>query len=602
MPKSADSINKDLEDLLVAKGLDVTSLDSSGKEVPIADEADLFSFHFHHNGRDYGTVTATIDGLQKLTIYYDDEVAKSGSSETDGEGIHWISLVKQLKKFAQRHQLGFVLKDTDRLRQDMKRRQHVKKLEESADVPVPPGMSEIHAELRRKGNDAEFLKNYGKTKQQMRDGLKNSRNQMKSTKDIEEASLDTMRRYYAGDTKARDTTKLSQMRDYYAQQDNSKPANTTMNKQTSLAEGYYGNRKMSYSDDTPTVKMVIKHNRQLEETDQRFRHIEKIFLETSLGERFQVPTNKPSRARMFARHIAEGGQYKDDRWTHITEISEDLDKLGGFVRATNTKREQFNESAQRMISEAVEQYGQLRETVKKLSSSRGYNRYFESYEPRVITEDEGDLSEAFMNSSIDTRIESALPTLKKFGIKMDRLAESDMFAEWADTLVSEALDPDTPRQVEELVELLADMIPVGPNAEVAIAELSDVIEDDELYARLRRTAVADPDSDARPQIIAWMQEQDDEKYRQALGKVEADGSDSESDQEKVKKDNKSDNAEPSKVKPKKPQPKGVPGAAPPGGGLPPLPPLPGGGGSLPPLPPLGEGDEMLESLKRLLGK
>jgi hypothetical protein len=184
---------------------------------------------------------------------------------------------------------------------------------------------------------------------------------------------------------------------------------------------------------------------------------------------------------------------------------------------------------------------------------------------------------------------------------MEKLQESDMFAEWADSLVDEALDPDTPRQVEALVELLSDMIPVGPNAEVAIGELSDVIEDDDLYARLRRTAAADPNSDARPQIIAWMQEQDDEKYRRALDKIDNGADDSEEGQEKVKQDNKSDSSEPAKVKPKKKKP-----AQPPAGDMGGLPPLPGGdmGGlpPLPPLPPLKEGDDVLSSLVKLLGR
>jgi hypothetical protein len=531
MPKSTDSINQDLEDLLASKGYEATPLDSSGKEVPVSSAADLLQFHFHRDGKDYGTVTATIDGLQKLTIYYDDEIADSGGiNEENGDrgagDTSWFGLLKQLKKFAHQHQLGFVLKDTDRLRNDMKRRVHAKKLEESK-----------AKEMNKKQKVAE-------------------------------------------------SSRL--------------PKGVAANSQTKLDEGYYGNRKMSYSDDTPTVKMVIKHNRQLEETDQRFRHIEKIFLETSDGERFQVPTNKPSRARMFARHIAEGGAYRDDRWSHLNEICEDLDKLGGFVRATHNKREQFNESAQRMINEAQEQYQQLRETVKKLSGTKGYNKYFESYEPRVILEDDTDLAEAFMHSSIDTRIESALPTLSKFGIKMGKINESDMFSEWADSLVNETLDPDSPRQVEALVELLSAEIPVGPNAEVAIGELTDVIEDDELYNRLRRAAKANPDSDARPQIISWMQEQDNENYRQALEKIEADTGDSEKDQEELKKGNQSDAEEPAKVKPRKKRPQ--PGVQPAGG----LPPLPGdnAGGlpPLPPLPPLKEGDDALASFKRLLGK
>lgn len=775
MPKSNESINKDLEDLLVAKGYDVTALDSSGKEVPVADSADLFSFHFHRNGKDYGTVTATIDGLQKLTLYYDDEIAKSGNSDGDGEeGTSWFSLLKQLKKFAQRHQLGFVLKDTDRLRQDMKRRNHTKKLEESSNIysgigfsvrsdilwpstifestqteqfsefsdwleeqrsiQIEPrknkkcilamvvksdnqthllygtaiyiGQNQTHyllknstgvheyskknqlvfnsvksfskfemllslkfhggsdslsvqkmpvMEARRSEfglttvlegkvkeltidlkdmTDEEFMKAYKMTKKEARAELKPKKmsegldsnqkraGQLGPTEKVKnnnvgklvgasesvdkgvaegQEELKTYKRVSAGDAINRQNiANRTGVADPKIARRNAGQERAQRKLDRKISEGYYGNRKMSYSDDTPSVKMVIKHNKQLEETDQRFRHIEKIFLETSDGERFQVPTTKPSRARMFARHIAEGGGYKDDRWNHITEISEDLDKLGGFVRATNNKQQQFNESAQRMINEAVEQYGQLRETVKKLSSSRGYNKYFESYEPRVILEDDSDLSEAFRHSTLDTRIESALPTLSKFGIKMDRLAESDMFEQWADSLVDEALDPDTPRQVEALVELLADMIPVGPNAEVAIGELKDVIEDDELYARLRRTAVADPDSDARPQIIAWMQEQDDRKYREALDQIETDDSDSAEDQSKVKKQNKSDSEEPAKVQPKK-KPTPPPGGD--MGGLPPLPPLPGGDtGGLPPLSPLKEGDDVLASLVKLLGR
>lgn len=417
MPKSNEIINQDLEDLLTSKNYNPTFLDSSGKEVPTSDSADIIQFHFHRDGKDYGTVTATIDGLRKLTIYYNEDISNSGYSlggDRAANDTSWISLVKQLKKFALRNQLEFVLKDSERLNADMKRRTHQKKLD----------------------------------------------------------------------------------------------------------EGYYGNRKMSYSDDTPTVKMVIKHNKQLEETDQRFRHIERIFLETSDGERFSVPTNKPSRARMFARHIAEGGAYKDDRWSHLNEICEDLDKLGGFVRATHNKREQFNESAQRMIGEAVEQYQQLREAVKKLSGSKGYNKYFESYEPRVISEDSDDLAEAFMNSSIDMRIESALPTLSKFGIKMGKINESHMFAEWADNIVEETLGVGSNRQIDGLVELLSNELSVGPNAEVVIGELYDLIEDNELYDRLRRASKSNPNADARPQIIARMQEQNNENYRRVLDQID----------------------------------------------------------------------------------
>jgi hypothetical protein len=356
----------------------------------------------------------------------------------------------------------------------------------------------------------------------------------------------------------------------------------TKQQEGALNEGYYGNKKMSYSDDTPRVKMVIKHNKQLEETDQRFRHIERIFLETSDGERFQAPTTKPSRARMFARHIAEGGAYRDERWSHLQEICEDLDALGGFVRATSRGREQFNESAQRMISEAVEKYQQLRETVKHLSSGRGYNKYFESYQPAVITETDDTLSEVFKQSTIDTRIESALPVLSKFGIKHTAIAESSMFEAWADSLLESSLDPMTDAQEEALVKLLSDSeLKVGPNGEVAIGELDDIIDNDGLNAELRTAAKQDSNNDAVAVIKSWMERQNNPRYDTILDKLER--SPEQAD------DEINDNTEPAKPQPKsKTEPAQSTQQS--QTGTQELPPLP-------PLPPLAEDSDFVRMLK-----
>jgi hypothetical protein len=47
-----------------------------------------------------------------------------------------------------------------------------------------------------------------------------------------------------------------------------------------LFEGYYGNKKYSYSDQPKQVKLVIKHDRNLDEGDKRYRNIESIFVES----------------------------------------------------------------------------------------------------------------------------------------------------------------------------------------------------------------------------------------------------------------------------------------------------------------------------------
>ena len=615
MPKSTESINKDLDELLASHGFDVTPMDSSGKEVPVPDEADLFQFHFHRNGNDYGTVTVTVDGLQRMIVYYDDKIASSGTS--DNEEISWIDTVKQLKKFALTHQLAFELKDTDRLRTDMKRREHTKKLEESVQIdeifkptttfagfmrlvaslagdimpaslaalgtfaastavvgPIAAAMAgstvggQIFQSLQAQNHRVPgFI-------QKMIEKLFGSEAEAIefSVLHAKAAFLDKGEFRWRGKDwkvvlKPDEAEAIIEKHDKFwleqeqrKREEQNKPVD-----QAQLNEGYYGNKKMSYNDDLPAVKMVIKHNKQLEETDQRFRYIERIFLETSEGERFQAPTNKPSRARMFARHIAEGGAYRDDRWSHLQEICEDLDALGGFVRATHNKHQQFNESAQRMISEAVEKYTQLRETAKRLSTSRGYNKYFESYAPSIITETDEALAEVFKHSSIDSRIENALPVLSKFGIKHTEISESSMFEAWAEGFLDEALNPMTDTKEQKLISLLNDNdFRVGPNAEVAIAELNDIIDSDDLNTELRKAAEQDSNNDAAAVVKSWMERQHNQRYDDILNKVDA-GEDAAKD---------SENTEPAEVKPQ-PEKTAQPPAPPAGdmGGLPPLPPL-----------------------------
>ena len=213
------------------------------------------------------------------------------------------------------------------------------------------------------------------------------------------------------------------------------------NKQEGLNEGYYPMGKMkSYSDNVPSTKIILQHNRQIEEGEQRYRNIAKIFVENAHGERFLLPTNKPGLARVYARHISEGGTPYDERGQHITNLCEEYNKMAGFVRATKNK--QFNESAQKLINEGINHYTSLRETLHKMSGKRGYTQYFESYTPALMEEEGADLSEMFMQSSLDPRIESVMPILGKLSknISETKLAEVDELAEWADSIIEGDID------------------------------------------------------------------------------------------------------------------------------------------------------------------
>ncbi|NBO22644.1 hypothetical protein EBU94_04805, partial [bacterium] len=104
-----------------------------------------------------------------------------------------------------------------------------------------------------------------------------------------------------------------------------------MKKKENISEGYYPmGKSASYNDAVPTVKIILQHTRQIQEGEQRFRHVSKIFLENTLGERILAPTIRPGIAQVYARHIAEGGVPNDERWNHIKSLCEDYSKMAGF--------------------------------------------------------------------------------------------------------------------------------------------------------------------------------------------------------------------------------------------------------------------------------
>jgi hypothetical protein len=275
-----------------------------------------------------------------------------------------------------------------------------------------------------------------------------------------------------------------------------------------LLESYYGNKNTSYSDYTPGYKIVIKHKSPLGENSKRYTNIEKIFVETDSGERLLLKTRKPSIARAYARHLSEGGEYNDERWKHITEISEDLSKLSGFVRATRS--EQFNESVVQVVNEAINHYQQLRETIRKIQSSRGYNNYFENWKPSLMEEIiDSDYTKLFSQSRLDPRIEQAIPVLKKLNISVTEMPEATQFENWTNSILEGLTASDT-KKAKDLVDLLsgAEKDAIGPSGMNIIGKLKnilpDAIETEDLYDELEEIASIDPNFDAEDTITSWL--------------------------------------------------------------------------------------------------
>lgn len=210
---------------------------------------------------------------------------------------------------------------------------------------------------------------------------------------------------------------------------------------TPLNEGYHAmGKRASYNDSIPTVKIVIQHNRQLGEGEQRFRNVEKIFIENVDGERYRSPTNSPGLSKVFGRCIAEGDKPHSEHWNHLVSLVEDYTKLRGFVRAT--KNGIFSENAQRMIEVGAQKYSELRETIRSLMTSRGYRNYFENWKPSLIEglDDGVDLSEMFKSVVVDSRIAAALPVIKRFGGGLtEQQDHTSSLAEWAGQVERDAV-------------------------------------------------------------------------------------------------------------------------------------------------------------------
>lgn len=245
-----------------------------------------------------------------------------------------------------------------------------------------------------------------------------------------------------------------------------------------VSEGYHAMGKAkSYNDAVKEVKIVLQHSRNIEEGEQRYRNVAKIYLENTDGERILAPTNKPGVAQIYARHLAEGGQPHDERWNHLKGLCEEYNKMAGFVRAT--RNGEFTESAQKLVQEGINHYNKLRESLSKMRGSRGYNAYFESWSPPLMEDDHDEtINELFVQETMDPRIESVMPILSRLRKNVAEMTEVGMLESWADNVISEKLELDE-YDDHKMADTKTDMAKTG-----------DQVTDahDKAYATLKRMA------------------------------------------------------------------------------------------------------------------
>ena len=272
-----------------------------------------------------------------------------------------------------------------------------------------------------------------------------------------------------------------------------------------LFEGYYGTRKVSYMGEQKQARLMIRHKRDLNENERRHLNVENLFIETAEGERFKLPFTDLRGGKAMLTHVREGGRPYDVRGVHIAEMVEELKVLSRFNRASAHRVSEG--VTQELVEQARTYYRNLRESIRRMGGHRGYQQYFETWTPLTETESESlveDIKTLFIEQTLDTRIEAALPVLAR--IKETQMREADIFESYINQLAEGTWAvPDTPEAERKLQELMATELPVGPDATNATEQLYDLIGDDELYDQLSALAAGNPDADARPLIQARLE-------------------------------------------------------------------------------------------------
>jgi len=264
----------------------------------------------------------------------------------------------------------------------------------------------------------------------------------------------------------------------------------------SIFESFYGNKKVSYSDQPGRARLIIKHNRTLGEGEARHRYIESLFVENAQGERFRVPSKNLTHGKLLARHVAEGGTPYDAVGLHISEIMDEMKTLSGFIRTA--RRADYDGDAGHMVEAAVRHYQALKSKAKKMLSHRGYQEAIENFDPATISDvDETveTIRELFVRQTLHPQIETALPILARLTTKTKSLPEADQFEHWADQVFEGTWAlPDNPEKNKKLKDLMSQELIVGPDATNAQEQLYDLVGDDMLFDMLGELAQLNPDA------------------------------------------------------------------------------------------------------------
>jgi hypothetical protein len=174
------------------------------------------------------------------------------------------------------------------------------------------------------------------------------------------------------------------------------PSQSNLDKRDPIGEGNMNESRLSGTSRTSyqeigEAKIIVRHNQPVNYNapNGRTQHIERIFIENAVGERYAYPVKHLNGARALAQHVSQGGTPYDDIGKHVVSLSEELAKLRFFKNYVD-RSEVISEAMGTIHSKVIERIEQIKKEVHTLQSPKNYALFKESFTSRpsrVVPED-----------------------------------------------------------------------------------------------------------------------------------------------------------------------------------------------------------------------
>jgi len=244
------------------------------------------------------------------------------------------------------------------------------------------------------------------------------------------------------------------------------PSQSNLVKRHSVGEGkmneskLFGTNKTSYQE-IGEAKIIVRHKQPINfnAPNGRTQHIEHIYVENMMGERFLYPIKHLNGARAMARHISEGGSFFDDIGNYIIGLSEELGKLRVFKNYVD-RSPVVSESMSNIQEKVIDRINNIKEEIHSLQTNKYYSQFKESFSAYNKVEVPEDILNDWIDRltvrSFNEELKDAFPYIyrlvdetqipvKEIGI--DDILEDDKEKKYDDN--DPPFDPDPPKKKKE---------------------------------------------------------------------------------------------------------------------------------------------------------